>query len=91
VVSRQAGKVTAEFAANLQRALNGEPPAAAGPVTGRQGILRPRTAHGPVTPLDGQTAPAARSGDPWAKAAVALSGASVALSVVIMIRQRRGQ
>jgi carbon monoxide dehydrogenase subunit G len=97
VVSRQAGKVTAEFAANLQRALNGEPPAPAGPATGRQGILRAamgghgRAAPLPGSPPDGQAAPAARSGDPWAKAAVALSGASVVLSVVIMIRQRRGQ
>ncbi len=97
VVSRQAGKVTAEFAANLQRALNGEPPAPSGPATGRQGILRAamggheRAAPLPGSPPDGQAAPAARSGDPWGKAAVALSGASVVLSVVIMIRQRRGQ
>jgi uncharacterized protein len=97
VVSRQAAKVTAEFAANLQRALNGQPPAPAGPARGRPGVLRAgradqeRTAPWPGTPPDGTAAPAARSGDLWAKAAVALSGASVALSVIIMIRQRRGQ
>jgi uncharacterized protein len=97
VVSRQAAKVTAEFAANLQRALNGEPPVPAGPAGGRQGILRAargdqrRTAPLPGTPTDGMTAPADRSGDLWAKAAVALSGASVALSVMIILRQRRGR
>lgn len=97
VVSRQASKVTAEFAANLQRALNGEPPAPAGPAAGRRGVLRAaggdqaRTAHSPGTAPDGQAAPAARSGDPWVKAAVALGGASVVLNVIIMIRQRRNR
>lgn len=94
VVSRQADKVTAEFAANLQRALNGEPPVPAAPATGPLGMLRGargdqrRAAHLPGSPADDTAAPAARSGDPWAKAAAALSGASVVLSVIIMIRQR---
>jgi carbon monoxide dehydrogenase subunit G len=95
VVSRQAAKVTAEFAANLQRALNGEQPATAG---GR-GALRPagagrgQAARWPATdgrPVPASTAPAGT--DRWGKAAVVLSGASVALSVVILIRQlRRGE
>jgi carbon monoxide dehydrogenase subunit G len=94
VVARQAGKVTAEFAANLQRALSGELPPLTGLGSGggvsavqpagdgpqRTGILR-RTLTGPAV------APA----DLWSKAAVALSGASVVLSVLILIRQRRGQ
>jgi uncharacterized protein len=82
VVTRQAGKVTAEFAANLQRALGGELPALAGPAPVR------------AVPIAGQPAEAAFVAGPadrWSKAAVALSGVSVALSVVILIRQRRGQ
>jgi len=82
VVSRQAAKVTAEFAANLQRALNGESPQSLAPA-------RPPAAAQVLQPA--QAAPAAPSGDRWGKAAVALSGASVALSVFILIRQRRGQ
>jgi hypothetical protein len=40
----------------------------------------------------GQPAGATASAtDRWGKAAVALSGVSVALSVIILIRQRRGQ
>jgi uncharacterized protein len=104
VVSRQAAKVTAEFAANLQRALNGESAAPAGPVTGRDGVLQPagagpgRTARWPRIWPDGRddraapAGPAGPSGDRWGKAAVALSGASVVLSALILIRQlRRGQ
>jgi carbon monoxide dehydrogenase subunit G len=95
VVSRQAAKVTAEFAANLQRALNGE---SAGPVTGRDALFQPaqpgqeRTARWPGMRPDGPAAPGGPSGDRWGKAAAALSGASVVLSAVILIRQlRRGQ
>jgi uncharacterized protein len=106
VVSRQAAKVTAEFAANLQRALNGESPAPAG----RDGLFQPaqpaqpalpagagqgRTARWPGIRPDGRddrAAPAEPSGDRWGKAAVVLSGASVVLSALILIRQlRRGQ
>lgn len=94
VVARQAAKVTAEFAANLQRALNGEPPPLARPGAGRAAVHPagagqrrftrwPGTRPGPAQPA----APA----DRWGKAAVVLSGASVALSVLILIRQRRGQ
>jgi uncharacterized protein len=96
VVSRQAAKVTAEFAANLQRALNGEP--AAGPAAGRDGALQPagadqeRAARWPGMRPDDRAAPGGPSGERWGKAAVALSGASVVLSAVILIRQlRRGQ
>lgn len=81
VVARQAGKVTAEFAANLQRALGGELPSLATPVLTRDVPLAGRPAE--VT--------AAASSDRWAKAAVALSGVSAALNVIILIRQRRGE
>lgn len=96
VVARQAGKVTAEFAANLQRALSGEGPAPARPGTSREAPGGPpvhagavRTARWPGLPPGGPAAPAAP--DRWSKAAVALSGVSAVLSVVILIRQRRGQ
>jgi uncharacterized protein len=83
VVSRQAAKVTEQFAANLQRALNGEPPAQARPPAAAQALQPAQLA---------EAAQADRSADRWGKAAVVLSGASVALSVVILIRQlRRGQ
>lgn len=85
VVARQAGKVTAEFAANLQRALGGELPELAAP-------KRARAARNRAVPMAGQPAGAtAAATDRWGKAAVALSGVSVALSVIILIRQRRGQ
>jgi uncharacterized protein len=93
VVSRQAAKVTAEFAANLQRALNGESPAPAGPITGQPAEAgRRRTADWPLTRPDGRAAPDGPADERWGKAAVALSGASVVLSALILIRQlRRGQ
>ena len=87
VVARQAGKVTAEFAANLQRALGGELPALGGE-------LRRRPAPGrAMRSAAGRQAGAAAAAAPerWGKAAAALSGVSVALGVIILIRQRRGQ
>ncbi|HEY4463896.1 MAG TPA: SRPBCC domain-containing protein [Streptosporangiaceae bacterium] len=95
VIARQAGKVTAQFAANLQRALNGEMPGlGAGPVSapGLAGLVAPAGPAG----LAGAPAPAAGPADRWSRLAVGLSGASAALSaasaalcVVILIRQRR--
>jgi hypothetical protein len=96
VVARQAAKVTAEFATNLQRALNGEPaplarpgPGGAGSAAQPAGAGQPRTTRWPGRLPGGAVRPAAAA-DRWSKAAVVLSGASVALSVVILIRQRRG-
>jgi uncharacterized protein len=88
VIARQASKVTAQFAANLQRALSGEmPPLGAQPASGA----------GPSRRADGPAAPAGAPPDRWGRRAVALSGASAALSgasaalcVLILIRQRRG-
>jgi carbon monoxide dehydrogenase subunit G len=87
VVSRQASKVTAEFAANLERALHGELPTLGSPAPGRQVHAAGRAAAATAAAADrwGSTS------DRWGKAAVALSGVSVALSVIILIRQRRGQ
>jgi uncharacterized protein len=84
VVARQADKVTAEFAANLRRALNGEPPVPA----------RNRTKAGAKTLAD--TDASADFGarpvpsDRWSLVAAALSGASLAVGVIILVRQRRG-
>ncbi len=91
------GQKGAEFAANLQRALGGEGPALARHGTGREVPGGPlvqagtgRTVRWPGTPPGGPCGPAAAP-DRWGKVAVALSGVSVALSVLILIRQRRGQ
>ncbi len=83
MVARQAGKVTAEFAVNLKRALGGELPALAGPAPDR---AVPAAAAGRPA-----VAVVEAASDRWGKAAVVLSGVSVALSVIILIRQRRGQ
>jgi uncharacterized protein len=97
VVSRQAAKVTAQFAANLQRALNGESPESAAAPAVRDGAIQPAEAgqgqarRWPATWPGGRDAPAGPSGDRWGKAAVVLSGTSVALSVFILIRQRRSR
>jgi carbon monoxide dehydrogenase subunit G len=80
VVARQADKVTAEFAANLRRALNGELPsppearAGTGAVSGDRAIVTPVSA----------------SSDRWSRVATALSGASLVVGVLILIRQRKG-
>lgn len=59
VVARQAAKVTAEFAANLQRALNGEPPPLARPGAGRAAIhpAGPASGGSPAGPGHGPGQP----------------------------------
>ncbi len=80
VVARQADKVTAEFAANLRRALNGELPA---PPEVRAGTA--------AAPGDrAVVAPVSASPDRWSRVAAALSGASLVVGVLILIRQRKG-
>ena len=63
VVARQAAKVTAEFAANLQRALNGELPPLATPGAGGAAVhpAGPASGGSPAGPGRG---PAARPGRP---------------------------
>jgi carbon monoxide dehydrogenase subunit G len=79
VISRQASKVTAEFANNLQLALHGdgglgrESPA----ITG---VSRPK-------PLRQQ--PTRTPTDPWARAAACFSALSAALSLIALLRSRR--
>jgi carbon monoxide dehydrogenase subunit G len=86
VIARQAGKVTAEFAANLERALRGEPPVLAG--AGRRAR--------PVDRAQVSEAPAAGRGrwptvtpERWSQAAAALSAVSAVLSGIVLVRQRR--
>jgi hypothetical protein len=87
IIARQAGKVTAEFAANLQRALRGEPPVLAG--AGR--FARPAADGAQVS-----EAPAPSRGrwptvtpERWSQAAAALSAVSAVLSGIVLVRQRR--
>jgi uncharacterized protein len=84
VVAKQAGKVTAEFASNLQRALNGEAPAT-GPA---------RTAHTSIEPTGAsdsvQLVATTTATDRWSKLAAGLSALSAILSLLAILRQRRG-
>jgi hypothetical protein len=89
VVSRQAGKVTAEFARNLDTMLNGGQVTAAPP-----GPARSRTtASGVPQPaaLPSGTGPsgAEPEADPWPRIAAGLSAVSVLLSLVALVRSRR--
>lgn len=87
IVARQAAKVTAEFAANLQRALAGEPLT---PVPA--GGARPVPSVPPLAPSSAPLPPPAptSSAERWAKAAAALSAASVLLSLLGLLRRRQG-
>ena len=80
IIARQADKVTAEFAANLRRALNGELPSQPRAPAGALADSGERTIVTPVSPPP----------DRWSRVAAALSGASLVVSVLILIRQRKG-
>ncbi len=84
VVAKQAGKVTAQFAGNLARALAGEEPTALpSPIPG------PRTTEADITP-SAPLPPSARSGsDRWCKVAAATSTLSAVLAIVAIVRQPR--
>jgi uncharacterized protein len=84
VVARQADKVTAEFAANLRRALAGELPALPEARAGTGVVSAGRKLAGRLR------APDSAPPDRWGRVAAVLSGASLAVSVVILIRQRKG-
>ena len=87
VIAKQGGKVTAEFAANLQRALSGEAPA---PVTARPRQPAAGAPAGDVA-ADAPFPPLPRAPDRWSRVAAVLSGVSVLLSIVVLIRQRRAR
>jgi carbon monoxide dehydrogenase subunit G len=97
VIAKQAGRVTAEFATNLRRALGGEVPAPLS--TGsRAGTIAGGGPAGEVpagTPFLRSVFPALRARpraapapDRWSRVAAALSAVSVVLSVIVLVRQR---
>jgi len=86
VVAKQAGKVTGQFARNLEQALGG---GTAAPTAGRapSAVAAPAAVRTGGSPLPPVTLPAA--GDPWSKVTAALSAVSVVLSIVALRRNRR--
>ncbi len=89
VVAKQAGKVTAEFAQNLQRALGGEiAPLVPAPRTTETVLGRATMSDGagPLPEAMGGLRPAP---DPWSRVAAALSAVSAVLSIVVLVRNRR--
>lgn len=88
VVAKQAGKVTAQFASNLERALTGELPAVSATT---QAVPAPRRAPSAEQPAPAESMTPAASGDRWGKIAAALSAVSAVLSLIAILRQpRRG-
>ena len=87
VIAKQGSKVTAEFAANLQRALSGEAPIPAR--AGRRGTAAGVPGGGAAAGAPAQPLPPAP--DRWSRVAAVLSGVSVLISVVVLIRQRRAR
>lgn len=92
VISRQAGKVTAEFAANLQRALGGEVPGVAAGLASEVPARAAATATGPAPepgPAGGPAPERPDGPDRWSMAAAVLSGVSAAVSVYVLVRELR--
>ena len=89
VVAKQAAKVTAEFAENLQRALGGET-VALSPARARHRSLRRATGAGPPQVGAGVRSeparPTSRAVDPWSQVAAALSAVSAVLSIIVLLR-----
>ncbi len=93
IVAKQASKVTATFAENLRLALNGGQPAADGaPAAAASGRSTPEAPGGwtDARPPGAKTTVTV-SDNRWAWAAAVLSGVSAALSIVILIRLKRGR
>ena len=85
VVAKQAGKVTAQFARNLEAALGSGQPEVASVGSAREAAAAARPALREL-PAVSDPVPAA---DPWSKVAAALSAVSVVLGVVALRRSRR--
>jgi uncharacterized protein len=86
VIAKQAGKVTAEFASNLRRALSGE--VSASPRSSpRAGTIASGGPAGEV-PCGTPFPPLPPAPDRWSRVAAALSAVSAVLSVIVLIRQR---
>jgi carbon monoxide dehydrogenase subunit G len=79
IVAKQAGKVTAQFAENLQSAFRGEPPRVRETATSRSGS--------PAS-TSGLPAPSAPSTD-WSRIAAVMSAISAVLSLIAIIRSGR--
>jgi hypothetical protein len=85
VVAKQAGKVTAQFARNLESALGG------GTVSGTSGSAQPQAAVRPAAlPAVSDVQPATfdSGAQTWVKALVALSAVQVILTLVSLVRAR---
>jgi carbon monoxide dehydrogenase subunit G len=80
VVAKQAGKVTGQFARNLEQALGGGSAAAATTAAAPAAVRATGSALPPVSDPP--------AGDPWSKVAAALSAVSVVLSIVALRRGR---
>lgn len=80
IVAKQAGKVTAQFAENLQSALRGEPLPTARPQPARRASAAP-----PAGGVGEQLAPV----DYWSRVAAVMSTVSAVLSLIAIIRSRR--
>lgn len=85
VVAKQAGKVTAQFARNLEAALGGDEVVAAGGSPQPQVVSRP-AALPPVS--DTRPGEAGAVSGAWVKALVALSAVQVILAAVTLLRTR---
>jgi carbon monoxide dehydrogenase subunit G len=86
VVAKQAGKVTAQFARNLEAALGGDRTA---PDTESAATPAAATGTRPALRTLPPVADAAPAGDPWSKVGAVLSAVSVLLGVIALRRSRR--
>jgi hypothetical protein len=89
IVARQASKVTAQFAANLELALSGKP------LSVSTNPLRATSLASAVSNADESAEAAARPAasrqhaDPWSRVAALMSTISAALAVIALVRSRR--
>ncbi len=91
IVARQAGKVTAQFAANLELALSGVPLPALASSRRAAGVAGAERARG-VEPAGHESWPARRRPehvDVWSRVAAIMSTVSAVLAVVALVRSKR--
>lgn len=93
VVAKQAGKVTAQFARNLEQALGGPAGAPAPAATGAVGAVgaaaQPPPSRWPSISLPPVSEQPAR--DPWPKIAALFGAVSVVLQIIALRQGRRGR
>ena len=87
VITKQASKVTAEFAANLQRAVRGEPLGLAGAGAGAGPVLDGTSATELAAASRGRFP--ALTPERCSQVAAALSAVSAVLSAIVLVRQQR--